>query len=91
MTVAELLADETRWSIGAAARDKTGLIPVDPNSPTAASWCLIGAVNRCYGRGPAGDVILGTLYSMLGYVSLGQFNDSHSHAEVLALVQRAGV
>ena len=47
MTVVELLADESKWCQGAQARDKNGEA-VDPNSPDACCWCLIGSVKRCY-------------------------------------------
>ena len=47
MKIAELLSDETKWCKGANAKNKDGLA-VSIKSPTAVSWCLIGAVRYCY-------------------------------------------
>jgi hypothetical protein len=47
MTIQELLTDETAWTKNAYARLPTGE-PCSSTNPGAASWCLLGAVNRCY-------------------------------------------
>lgn len=92
-TVRELLADPARWCQGTAARDSGGR-EVYVEEPDAVRFCLTGALWKVYGMtGPA-------LYHAIQAVSdvnpdvkdaLGQWNDSHTHADVLALVEKAGV
>jgi hypothetical protein len=48
MQVKELPTDESKWTKGAYARDSEGY-GVPPSSPDAVSWCLMGAVEHCYG------------------------------------------
>jgi len=48
MTIQELLTDETKWTQSAYARLASGE-PCSSVHPEAVCWCLIGAVNRCYG------------------------------------------
>ena len=48
MKVRELLSDETKWTQGTNARDSEGK-GVAASSEEACSWCLIGAIFRCYG------------------------------------------
>lgn len=47
MKVYELLSEESKWTKRALARDIKG-IEVDVNSVEAVSWCLIGALRKCY-------------------------------------------
>lgn len=48
MTVRELYKDKSCWTQGAYARDAFG-VPILTNHPTAVSWCLMGALSKCYG------------------------------------------
>ena len=48
MKVRELLSDETKWTQGAFARNSAGKALRPEASRAASSWCLVGAINRCY-------------------------------------------
>ncbi len=52
MTVAELLNDPSKWTQRAYARneDEQG---VSSRAEAAVSWCLLGAMNRCYSTADA--------------------------------------
>lgn len=47
MKVKDLLNSRARWTRGKCARDKHGH-GVEPLSPRACRWCLIGAIDKCY-------------------------------------------
>lgn len=47
MKVKELLSDKSKWTQKTLARNKEG-IAVSYLSPTAFSFCLVGAVEKCY-------------------------------------------
>jgi hypothetical protein len=53
MKMKELLSNEKRWTQGAYARDEMGTV-VTPESASAVSFCLLGAVRRCYGGSSGG-------------------------------------
>jgi hypothetical protein len=47
MKAHELLDSPEKWGQYTAARDSKGQ-PVHPRKPEACSWCLIGALHKCY-------------------------------------------
>lgn len=47
MTLQELLATEAQWTQRVSARDAYGH-PTKPCGDTAVSWCLTGALDKCY-------------------------------------------
>lgn len=47
MKIKELLTDASKWTQGTFARDKKGNI-VSVNDNSAVSWCLGGAMHKCY-------------------------------------------
>lgn len=47
--VKDLLIDKIKWTQFTAARDSSGKI-TDINSNDAYSWCLRGAISKCYGE-----------------------------------------
>lgn len=51
MKVWQLLSSRKRWTRGAFATDEFGN-PTPIADPTATSWCLAGAIRKCYDRGP---------------------------------------
>lgn len=73
-----LIADESRWTTGMAS-----------NGP----YCAMGALYAARGEAVAAPIIHMPAYKVLkaalGGGEVGRFNDSHSHAEVLALFDRA--
>ena len=48
MKVRELLIDESKWTRGSFAKDKTNTRSVEWDSPEAACFCLEGALIKCY-------------------------------------------
>ena len=80
--VYRLIEDEKRWTQDASARDEQGNF-VDSRHPNAVSWCLRGA---CWKAIADFD---GCLTDQLDVPSVINFNDSHTHAEVLALLTSA--
>ena len=86
----ELIAAPEHWTQRYLALSATGA-PVLPRTDAAICWCSSGAlleigllhtVNVCL----AGDLLTDNLGGMPG--ALIRFNDTHSHAEVLAVWDR---
>lgn len=90
MTVAELLADEKRWTRDLPSRNNEGH-SVEVCSEDAVCWCMLGAIWKCY---PLDEIveIENRLRRVTG-VSIASWNDEpcRTHAEVLAAVQKAGI
>jgi hypothetical protein len=79
-----LIEKPEAWTTEYHARDKNGIC-VDPHSKKAVCWCIDGAFQKC------GLSILQTEVA-LGLPRIGDapdFNDSHTHSEVLALLKAA--
>lgn len=47
MKVSDLLVDESKWVQNTAAVDQDGQ-SCSPHAKTAAKFCLLGAIDRCY-------------------------------------------
>lgn len=76
------------WTKLFLARSKSGLA-VSADSSDAVAWCLVGACVAGGDRTIAEEAI-GRLYRAANLTSkLGVWNDSHPHAEVLALLDKA--
>lgn len=91
-TVAALLKNPKRWTKRVMARTAFGRsCPV--TSPSAASFCLIGACLRVYNPVARERVFkkLNAELDRIGSFSPAFFNDTHTHKEVLALLQKANV
>ena len=84
-----LIAEPEHWCQGAQALDATGTVR-RPCSRLAVRWCSLGATDRVTRyKGIRAD---NALYSALGMppdIGIANFNDSHTHAEVLDLFDRA--
>lgn len=79
------IADPKHWTQNYLAHDISGR-PISPYSPNAVCWCALGAIESV-SRGRIGPAVM-TLSSVIeGPVS--QFNDTHTHAEILAAFDRA--
>lgn len=67
----ELLADKSRWTQGASARDGDG-VEVFPNDPAACQFCIYGAMSRvCNGEYPPNAL------NVVAKVSFDLFDDWH--------------
>jgi len=86
VAVRELLADESRWCKGLFAADEKGF-PAAVDDPFARKWCLSGAIEKVAGNGTVVSIELRRSLELNGCCS--RFNDTHTHAEVLALIDRA--
>lgn len=85
------IEDERCWTKGASARDADGY-PLSPYAPDAVCFCAFGAVlnaldDRCVVAADAAPFIRFLRLETVGPVSF--FNDTHTHADVLALFDRA--
>lgn len=89
----ELIADEENWAQGWYAYDEGGE-RLNPDKP-AAKRCAAGAVCYVEGVPPSRSTALGLLGAVIKddenwcKARVFIFNDTHSHAEVLELFDRA--
>jgi len=91
----ELISDPERWAQGAWAKNAPGH-SVQTRAPEAVSWCAAGAIYRCAGNSDLSidtrellyDVIGSNISPDSGHV-IAEFNDTHTHAEVLEMFDRA--
>ena len=87
----EKISDESRWTTEAYARSRDGRI-VSWSAPDAVCWCAQGAV-RSETDGidinPGLSAIGALCLALPGLTLLSEFNDSCTHAEVLALFDKA--
>jgi hypothetical protein len=84
----ELISDPERWSQGWYAHDKKGDW-ADFASDSACRWCAMGAIRKQTNSTDERDCRY--LYELLvgDDGSLSLFNDTHTHAEVVALFDAA--
>ena len=79
----ELISDPARWTQGAFARNETGeSIFADEG---AIRFCSIGAISKVCGK----RCVSKFACEVLGGFNVALFNDTHTHAEVLAMWDRA--
>jgi len=87
-----LLTPKAAWTKGAYARNGDGLACAAGNSRAAACWCLLGAVHRVcvweetLHRHPRGVELTSFLEMRVPGGSLNEFNDTHTHEEVLTFL-----
>jgi hypothetical protein len=82
------IAQPEDWTQGALARTSGGRA-VRPLAHNAVRVCLYGAlIQVIQPRDGASEILLGdcasALYAVTGLHAVGDFNDTHTHAEVLA-------
>jgi hypothetical protein len=85
-----LLTDPKRWMQHDMAMDETGE-QCSAVSLAACCWCLMGAIRRiCWRRSCSYFLIENLIYRVLPpTMSVGYFNDWHTHAQVLELCDKA--
>ena len=92
-----LIADPQHWTRGCMARGMDGE-EVGLTGNYAVCWCSLGAINRVgVITLPDGSLqydaafhqAYGRLSAVIGDSSIADFNDTHSHAEVLAVFDKA--
>jgi hypothetical protein len=90
--IKDLIKDPEHWTQVAIARDINGQ-PTFTLAKNAVSWCLkaamykVGNYNQIVGKEPFNRARL-TLNRIVG-CDCGLFNDSHTHTEVIALLDKA--
>jgi hypothetical protein len=91
LKVIALIENSEAWTQGASARNKKGT-RVSPYSQRACRWCTLGALDKVTADHDswmeATRRIREAMRSDMG-VSISEFNDNHTHAEVLALLRKA--
>jgi hypothetical protein len=89
MKAHELLATPDRWTQGAFAVDKYGY-QTPKNGPDAYSFCVLGAINHCYGEFDEDAILRLENHTKK---SLMEWNDApeRTHAEVLALLKELDI
>ena len=95
--VLDLLNDPKRWTQATNARDANGK-DVYSCDPKAVMWCMIGAIERIYqdgvSRGNAVDALdnaIDILHDDLDSKCIGDFNDTHTHEQVIRLLKEAKI
>lgn len=93
MKIKELLVTPDKWAQEQFARDKYGNA-TSVYSGTAKSFCLIGAVDRCYMKATKYRSVLRRIHDNIpADTNILRWNDDpkRTHAEVLELVTRLNV
>lgn len=77
------------WTKGVVARDTFGS-PITPDSSDAVCWCAYGALAKVTrSASPDYDAATAMLRKVVRADTVSGFNDTHTHAEVLAAFDRA--
>jgi hypothetical protein len=86
----KLIEQPEHWTKGHYARDARGA-PVLPIDSEAVCWCTVGALGRADQERDTNEVYLNTRMVLLEHMQpcLSEFNDNHTHAEVLAAFDKA--
>lgn len=87
----ELISTEEKWTQGAYGRQADGTL-ISFTDPRACRFCTMGALFRASAEDMDGfDGANRALSQAIGTRSIGivAFNDSHTHAEVMAMFDKA--
>ena len=94
MKAHQLLSDRSKWTRGAFAKNERGET-CDADSLDAASWCLLGALRRCYeprdvyrNHSRVSDIVTRRYGSNVGLMS---FNDEYGYDAVMHVLREADV
>jgi hypothetical protein len=82
----KLIEKEENWTQGAYARLPDGT-PTDEDGPSVSCYCSLGALSKA-GNFWTPQKAYDYLYAAMGS-SITDFNDTHTHAEVLAAFDAA--
>ena len=86
--IGERIGRPEAWTTGASARTIGG-IGVGPFHQQATCWCWLGALDATIGYDSPDRKGIVALMAMGAGEDVAQFNDTHTHAEVLAANARA--
>jgi hypothetical protein len=92
LKVIALIENPEAWTQDVAARDRTGR-PVKATDTEACRWCTLGALDKVTDDNAswleATHRVRKAMWGDIYGASITTFNDSHTHAEVLALLRKA--
>lgn len=84
-----LISDPERWTKGTFARNSEN-DPVLPDDKQAVCWCAVGSVGKvCETDSEGFGKVTNELSLIVAPDFIGDFNDTHSHPEVLAMFDKA--
>ena len=83
-----LIEQPERWTQNAYARDDSRQ-PCSPTDLIATCWCATGAISRVSRWSITNENKAWDTLNFITGVSVARFNDSRTHAEVLAAFDRA--
>ena len=83
----KLIENEENWCTGAVALDAEGQ-HVASWDESACKWCAYGTISKFAGVGSVLMRVLDTFEDHLCGVKIGDYNDTHNHAEVLAMFDK---
>ncbi len=85
-----LISKEEHWTRGGGARTESDWCL--PNDPGAICWCSLGAIGRAIGTDHGDEALFNDCVEFIRNDGLGgvsMYNDTHTHAEVLARLDLA--
>jgi hypothetical protein len=85
----QLISDPAKWTQGEVARDKSGKGLDHALSGGAVCWCSLGAIRKVVENYDDFDEAYDILRDKGKIKQIANFNDTHTHAEVLALFDAA--
>lgn len=98
LSTAFALTPEENWTTRAMARDRNGYDLFSQYSEFAVSWCVVAAMDLSVdalglmpNRKDAEDALIAAVEAdpSTGRFALAEFNNTHTHAEVLDALYRA--
>ena len=92
LQIRSLLSDPVRWSKGAPARNAQGY-SIGAQDPTATCYCVVGATYKVAQGKVDGTVYLAAIEKLRQTqdvaLAIGLYNDSLTHQQLLAWIDRA--
>lgn len=90
MKAYQLLSKPEKWTQGVPARDRNNEC-CDPLHKDAVSWCLIGAINKCYPSTSEWDRTIQLLQRTVGHIAT--FNDSpkRTYMEIVSILKELDI
>lgn len=89
MLASTLLADKSKWTQGAPARDSVG-VEVSEHDKSAVCWSMYGVLGKMYPfprNMQAYTVLYNHLIKVYGVEGVQLFNDTHTHEEVVSILK----
>lgn len=83
-----LIDTPEKWIQGNAAEDAKGN-QISPHDVAAVRFCSVGALGHVFSDDEYGDAVDYLKSHLGGYGFVAEFNDTHTHAEVMAAWDRA--